>query len=90
MGYFPTYTLGNLRSAQLFDQASVEIPDLSTKINGGQFAPLKNWLKEKIHQHGRMHDGDTLMQMATGSKTSSVPFVNYLKTKYGALYGIDL
>jgi len=90
MGYFPTYTLGNLRSAQLFDQATIEIPGLSTKISGGQFAPLKNWLKEKIHQHGRMYDGDTLIEMATGSKTSSVPFVNYLKGKYGALYGIEL
>ena len=90
LGYFPTYTLGNLRAAQLFDAALADLPTLRSDIGNGRFGGLKRWLGEKVHRHGRMFDGDTLMERATGSKTSAAPFLAYLKEKYGALYGVTL
>lgn len=90
LGYFPTYTLGNLRAAQLFEAALRDLPALKADIGSGKFGGLKKWLGEKVHRHGRMHDGDALMTLATGSKTSAAPFLAYLKEKYSSLYGITL
>lgn len=88
LGYFPTYTLGNLRAAQLFAAARHDLPDLSGDIRQGRFAPLKGWLSDKIYRHGRRHSGDALMEAATGSRTDAGPFLAYLEEKYAALYGI--
>ena len=90
LGYFPTYTLGNLRAAQFFDAALRDLPGLKVDIGQGKFGGLKHWLVEKVHKHGRMIDGETLMEKATGSKTSSAPFLAYLNQKYSTLYGISL
>ncbi|MDB5106640.1 MAG: Thermostable carboxypeptidase 1 [Fibrobacteres bacterium] len=90
LGYFPTYTLGNLRAAQLFDAAQRAMPSLKSDIRSGSFGALKAWLNAEVHQSGRCYDGDTLMEKVTGSKTSAAPFLGYLKEKYGALYGIGL
>ncbi len=87
LGYFPTYTLGNLRAAQLFDAAHRDMPGLSADIRAGKFASLKDWLGRKVHRQGRCLDGDALMLAATGSKTSAGPFLAYLKGKYAQLYG---
>jgi carboxypeptidase Taq len=90
LGYFPTYTLGNLRSAQLYDAALRDSPQLRTDIRRGHFVGLNKWLNEKVHVHGRRFDGDTLMEKATGSKTSAAPFIAYLKEKYSELYGVTI
>jgi carboxypeptidase Taq len=89
LGYFPTYTLGNLRAAQLYDAVRRDLPGLPDDIRQGRFAALKGWLGEKVHRHGRRYHGDDLMQRATGSATSIGPFIAYLKEKYGALYGVS-
>jgi carboxypeptidase Taq len=90
LGYFPTYTLGNLRSAQLFDAARNALPGLRADIRAGSYAGLKQWLGTNVHALGRSLDGDALMEKATGQKTSAAPFLAYLKEKYGALYGLTL
>jgi carboxypeptidase Taq len=90
LGYFPTYTLGNLRSAQLFDAARKALPGLKDDVRSGSFGGLKAWLNKEVHQSGRRYDGDALMEKATGSKTSAAPFLAYLRGKYSALYGIKL
>jgi carboxypeptidase Taq len=87
LGYFPTYTLGNLRSAQFFAAARKALPNLSADIRQGRFGALKNWLNENVHAPGRMYAGDDLMERVTGEKTTAAPFIAYLKTKYGELYG---
>jgi carboxypeptidase Taq len=88
LGYFPTYTLGNLRSAQLFEAARSGLPGLPGDIRAGRFAPLRTWLRENVYRHGRSLDGDALMESVTGKKTSAGPFLAYLEAKYSELYGI--
>lgn len=88
LGYFPTYTLGNLRSAQFFSAARRDLPGLSADIRQGRFAPLKTWLNEKVHAPGRAYAGDDLMRRVTGEPTSAAPFLAYLENKYGELYNL--
>ena len=53
VGYFPTYTIGNLYSAQLWDAVVVAIPDLNRQMRRGEFAALLGWLRDNVHVHGR-------------------------------------
>ena len=81
-GYFPTYTLGNLYSAQLFNQAKIEIPHLETQINSGKLLPLKQWLNQKVHLVGREKSAQDLMTSITGQPLSEKAFLDYLQSKY--------
>jgi carboxypeptidase Taq len=85
-GYFPTYALGNLYAAQLFDAAKKQIPGLFKQIENGQFAEFKEWLRINIHQHGRRYSPQELIWRATGESPSSSHFIDYLKTKYTEIY----
>ena len=53
IGYFPTYTLGNLMAAHLWEALRAELPDVDAQIERGDFAPLQAWLRERVHAHGR-------------------------------------
>jgi carboxypeptidase Taq len=86
-GYFPTYTLGNLYSAQFFAAANKDLGGLETGFEKGNFKPLKNWLTEKIHSQGQRYRAGDLCKVATGTPLSSQPFLDYLGKKFGALYG---
>lgn len=88
LGYFPTYTLGNLRAAQLFDAARKALPNLMSDVREGRFGALKGWLNAEVHASGRMYDGDALMEKATGRKTLAAPFMDYLRGKYQSIYGV--
>lgn len=88
-GYFPTYTLGNLAAAQLFDAAAAEINDLDALITAGEFAPLLQWLRNNVHRHGKCYSGAELIENATGSTLSSDHLMNYLENKLRPLYGIE-
>ncbi len=88
MGYFPTYSLGNLISVQFFDQARTDLPDLEAQIEAGEFAPLLSWLREHIHRHGRKFTPVELVERVTGRPLDAAPFVRYIKDKYGELYGL--
>jgi carboxypeptidase Taq len=87
-GYFPTYTLGNLYAAQFFAQAERDLGDLSGQFRRGEFAPLRQWLKENIHRHGRRYSAADLAQRITGQSLSHAPLMQYLAGKYGELYGL--
>lgn len=87
-GYFPTYTLGNLMSAQLFDQFKKEVPQCDAQFSEGDFSYLKKWLNEKVHQKGKLFSAEDLVESITGQKLQASYFVDYLKNKYGPLYGI--
>lgn len=86
-GYFPTYTLGNLYSAQFFAAADKELGGLEGKFEKGEFAPLKKWLNEKIHAQGQRYRAGDLCVKATGQPLSTEFFLGYLKGKFGKLYG---
>lgn len=87
-GYFSTYALGNLVSAQLWEKINQDIPNLDDQIRSGKFEALLAWLREKIHNPGRKFEPQEVVQKATGSKIDSAPYVRYLKNKYSNIYGL--
>ena len=86
IGYFPTYTLGNLYAAQFYDQARMEIADLDDHIAAGRLTILTKWLNQKIHRWGRTFTVEHLVQRVTGGTLSPEPFLQYVEQKYGQLY----
>ena len=80
--------LGNLFGAQFFAAALRAHPDIPAQIEAGEFGTLREWLRANVHKHGRARTADEIVLHATGQPLSTSPFVDYLKSKYGALYGI--
>lgn len=88
-GYFPTYQLGNLYSAQFFQAAQKALPDLASQIAKGELEPLREWLRENIHQHGQRYRANELAKLVTGSDISHEPYMAYLNQKFRPLYGLS-
>ena len=86
IGYFPTYCLGNLMSAQIFAQAKTELPGLEEGFTRGEFAPLLLWLRERVHKHGRKFTAPELMKREFDVELSAQPLLAYLRQKYTGLY----
>jgi carboxypeptidase Taq len=86
IGYFPTYSLGNLVSVQLWEVIRNDISNLDDQISKGEFSSLLNWLHQKIHTHGSKFEPQELVEMVTGSKISADAYLRYLKTKYADIY----
>jgi carboxypeptidase Taq len=90
LGYFPTYTLGTLYSAALFDKASSDIDGLDAELKNGKTGSLLTWLNEKIYKQAYLHPAKELAKQVLGEPISAGPFIGYLKRKYGALYDVSL
>tara|TARA_Y100000817_G_scaffold292970_1_gene265582 strand:- start:1208 stop:1483 length:276 start_codon:yes stop_codon:yes gene_type:complete len=88
IGYFPTYTLGNLYSAQLLSAAREDLPEHDAQIRGGDFSPLLDWMRKKVHKRGSILKPAELIEEATGSPPSPEAFVEYLDNKVRLLYSI--
>ena len=88
MGYFPTYTLGNLYASQLFEAACEQMPGLVEGFGRGEFAGLRGWLNANIHTHGRRYAPSELVQRVTGKPLSAEPLMRHLEGKLRPLYGI--
>lgn len=82
IGYFPTYTLGNLYAAQFYHSAKNQVLNLEEEIAKGEFGHLIEWLRKNIHVHGRFYSQDELAQQATGEKLNTRYFTEYLRNKY--------
>jgi carboxypeptidase Taq len=82
IGYFPTYTMGNLNAAQLMRRAAEENPGLADELARGEYAPLRSWLREKIHCQGSRHNPRELIRLATGEPTGIRDHVDYLRAKF--------
>ena len=87
-GYFPTYALGNLVSAQLWEKMSEEIKDLDGKIENAQFKVILSWLRENVHIYGAKYEPQELVKKITGSKITPEPYVEYLNKKFGEIYNL--
>ena len=87
IGYFPTYALGNLYSAQFFAQAKKEMPDLTEQFERGELSHLRQWLKENIHRHGSRYRAGKLVKKVTGEPLSHKPLVDYMTAKFQEIYG---
>lgn len=82
IGYFPTYTLGNLNAAQLWSTFIQQHPNWEAEITMGNFTSYFNWFKEKVWQHGGFYTPEELMKNVTGENTNAKYFLEYLKQKY--------
>ncbi len=87
-GYFPTYSLGNIYSACLDKAMLIDIPDRDQKIATGNTTQTLNWLRNKIHDKGKLLSAEDLIQSATGTTPSARPLIEYLEDKYGTLYDL--
>ena len=82
VAYFPTYLLGNLYAAQLAEALASDLPDLEQRVERGDLRPLLEWLRRKVHRHGRRFDPPELIQEATGAAPTAEPSGRYLTRKY--------
>jgi carboxypeptidase Taq len=89
MGYFPTYTLGNVMSLQFYQQTLQDLPDLPQQFSRGEFGGLLTWFRDKIHRHGRKYTATELLQRVTGvASLDAQPYLTYIKQKYSQIYGL--
>jgi len=88
-GIFPGYTIGNLIGAQLMEKVRADIPDLDSQIERGEFGALLGWLRKNVHRHGRKFTPNELMERATGKPLTAMPWIAYVRKKFGALYGLQ-
>lgn len=80
-GYFPTYSIGSILSAQLFDEADKDIENLDGKIESGEFGELLDWLRESIHSKGCLDRSDEMIDDLVGGLDAKA-LVDYLEEKY--------
>jgi len=88
-GYFPTYTIGNVLSVQLFDEAVRAHPSIAQQIRAGEFSALLGWLRENVHRHGARYYPDELVKRVTGRPLDTAPYLSYLNEKFGELYDLE-
>jgi carboxypeptidase Taq len=87
-GYFPTYALGNLVSAQLWEKINQDIPSVEAQIEKGKFDELLGWLRKNIHRHGAKFEPQVLVKRVTGTGIDPAPYMRYLTKKYTEIYGL--
>ena len=88
MGYFPTYTLGNLYAAQLMEAISLQLGNVDELLAVGEFRGILQWLRDKIHVHGRCLPPAELIKQASGQALSAKPLVAYLRKKLEVAYSM--
>lgn len=88
IGYFPTYSIGNLLSAQLWYAAKRALPDLDAQIERGEFTPLLDWLHTHVHGYGAKYLPAELVVKATGEPLSASCYRDYLTHKFHDIYGL--
>lgn len=89
IGYFPTYTLGNVLSVQLWDRALRDKPAIADEIGRNEYGTLLSWLRQNVHRYGRKYEPLELIRRATGEGVNAKPYLSYLRTKFGEIYGIS-
>jgi carboxypeptidase Taq len=86
VGYFATYALGNLVSAQIWERLTADLPGVEEGFAEGEFGPLRDWLREHLHRHGRKFTpAETLERVVGTREIDPEPYVRYLRTKIAAL-----
>ncbi|MBA2533932.1 MAG: carboxypeptidase M32, partial [Rubrobacter sp.] len=87
-GYFPSYTVGNVLSVQLFEAAVEKRPEILPDMARGEFGALLGWLRENVHRHSKKYEPDDLISRSTGRSPDTAPYLGYLESKFGELYGL--
>jgi carboxypeptidase Taq len=86
IGYFPSYMLGNLYSAQMLPKIRQAVPSLDDDLRRGDLKPLLGWLRENVHRHGSAYEPNELIERITGEPLNPAHFVRYVKDKYSDIY----
>jgi carboxypeptidase Taq len=86
IGYFPTYTLGNLIAVEIFQKALQDCPQIWEEMERGSFESLLGWLRRNVHASGRKFEPLELLRRATGQDLSAQPYLNYLQEKFTQIY----
>jgi carboxypeptidase Taq len=86
LGSFPTYTIGNIMSAQFFAAARRAVPGLDEALARGDYTPLRGWLAENVYRHGRAFGPDELLVRCTSKGLNAEPYLAYLNQKYDDLF----
>ena len=89
-GYFPTYSLGTLAAAQLFEAAGDDLGDLEEAFSRGELAPLLDWMRERIHRHGARYPAPELIERATGRPLSTDSLMAHLESNATEVYGVTV
>jgi carboxypeptidase Taq len=89
IGYFPTYTLGNLYAAQFFQQAQKDLSDLDGHLANGQFSLLRDWLNKNIYSQGKRYTARELITHVTGQDLSARSLLNRLRGKAAEIYHVE-
>ena len=85
-GYFPTYSLGNIVSVQIWEKALSDLPDLPDQFEQGEFGQLHDWLRSHLYTLGRKFTPQETLERVVGTPTiDAQPYIRYLKDKLGAL-----
>jgi carboxypeptidase Taq len=88
IGYFPTYSIGNLLSAQLYAKAVADHPTIPEQTARGQFGQLLGWMRENVHRFGRTYFPRELVEQATGQPVGGQSYLDYLRAKYSEIYDL--
>jgi len=86
LGYFPTYTFGNLFAAQFWEQMGKEIPDRDALMAKGEFGPILEWLRKKVHRVGRQYRAEDLCVRITKKPLSADSLMRHLEAKVEGVY----
>jgi len=89
LGYFPTYSIGNVVASQLWERMLEELPNVDELMETGQFKLVLSWLIEHVHSRAKKYLPKDLVQKVTGERIQCGPFLRYLETKFGELYALD-
>jgi carboxypeptidase Taq len=89
-GYFPTYTLGNMMKAQLYTAARRDLGDLDSAFARGEFAPLLEWLRDRVHRHGARFRAKELVERASGRPLSADDHLAARAATVEAVYGVTV
>lgn len=86
IGYFPTYSMGNLLSYQIWNKLVADLGDVDGMIARGEFAPILGWLQEKVYRQGRKYAPKDLVMRVTGKPMGAEDYLAGLGAKYRAIY----
>jgi len=87
IGTFCNYTIGNVMAGQLAAKAQQDT-EVRDGLARADYRPIREWLTEHIHRHGRRYTRDELLQRTTGEGLNPVPYIDYLTHKYTDIYGL--
>jgi carboxypeptidase Taq len=88
VGYFPTYSYGNLIGVQIWNKMKSEVEGVDEMIARGSYRPIMDWLVEKVYGYGCLMPPKFLVEHVTGSKMQAQPWLDYAETKFRAIHGL--